>query len=359
MNAGDAELLARAIELAEGGRRTVLTGALVGCVIARDGHILGEGFHTKPGERHAETLALAACVEDVSGATAYVSLEPCSHVGRQPPCADALISAGISRVVCAIGDPSPKVAGRGFERLRTAGVDVEVAVGPIQEHARRQNAAFRTHSTTGRPFVLLKLAASLDGRSATRTGESQWITSPESRALVHEWRAAAGAVGVGSGTLLADDPLLLARDCVPAAAHQPVRVVFDRRGRLNATHRLATSVAAGPVLRVAPANASDPPAGVERLDAAANVDALDALGARGIQSLLVEGGATLAASLLSQGLVNGIALFSAPLLLGGDGVPLLGSLGVDGLAAALRLRDLSAKQVGPDLLTCGLLTKIP
>jgi len=158
-------------------------------VIARDGRVLGEGWHVRRGEPHAERNALDDCREPVVGATAYVSLEPCSHYGRQPPCADALMAAGIARVVCAIADPNPEVDGRGLERLRAAGVQVELAGGALEARARRQNAAFRTHVVRGRPFVLLKLAATLDGRIATSTGESRWISSPESRALVHAWRA--------------------------------------------------------------------------------------------------------------------------------------------------------------------------
>ncbi|MEO9175226.1 MAG: bifunctional diaminohydroxyphosphoribosylaminopyrimidine deaminase/5-amino-6-(5-phosphoribosylamino)uracil reductase RibD, partial [Gaiellales bacterium] len=280
------------------------------------------------------------------GATAYVSLEPCSHHGRQPPCADALMAAGIARVVCAIGDPNPEVDGRGIARLRAAGVEVELAGGRHEARARRQNAGFRTSVVYHRPFVLLKLAASLDGRSATATGESRWISSPESRRLVHAWRASMDAVAVGSGTALADDPGLDARDLDPPAERQPLRVVFDRRGRLHGGLRLAGEG----TLRVAPTSASAPPAGVERIDAEDAADALRALGARGITSLLVEGGAELAAGLLRAGLVDAVALFTAPLVIGGDGRGLLGSLGVDALADAPRLRDLRARSIGPDVL---------
>ena len=201
--------------------------------------MLGEGWHERRGEPHAERNALAACGEPPRGATAYVSLEPCSHHGRQPPCADALIEAGIARVVCAIGDPNPEVDGSGLARLEAAGVEIELAGGRHEARARRQNAAFRTHVVRSRPFVLLKLAASLDGRIATRTGESRWISSPESRRLVHDWRAEFDAVAVGSGTALADDPELLPRDAEPPAERLPLRVVFDRRGRLAADSKLA------------------------------------------------------------------------------------------------------------------------
>ena len=241
MTGDDARFLERTLELAERGRFTASPNPVVGCVIVRDGEVLGEGWHVRPGERHAETNALLACTAGAQDATAYVSLEPCSHHGRQPPCADALIEAGIARVVSAAGDPSAKVGGKGFERLRAARVEVEVATGDLERRARRQNAAFRMHTVHGRPFVLLKLAASLDGRTATSAGESRWISSPESRQLVHVWRASVDAVAVGSGTALADDPGLDARDLEPPAERQPLRVVFDRRGRLGEDLKLAAA----------------------------------------------------------------------------------------------------------------------
>jgi diaminohydroxyphosphoribosylaminopyrimidine deaminase / 5-amino-6-(5-phosphoribosylamino)uracil reductase len=355
MTADDARLLERTLELAERGRATASPNPVVGCVIVRDGAVLGEGWHVRPGERHAETNALAACADGARGATAYVSLEPCSHHGRQPPCADALIEAGIVRVVCVAGDPTEKVGGKGFARLQAAGVEVELASGELERRARRQNAAFRIHALEGRPFVLLKLAASLDGRTATGAGESRWISSPESRRLVHEWRASTDAVAVGSGTALADDPSLDARDLDPPAERQPLRVVFDRRGRLHGGLKLA---AAG-TLRVAPAAAPEPPEGVERIDAESLEQALGALGARGVTSLLVEGGPELAAGLLRAALVDAVALFVAPLVIGGDGRGLLGSLGVDALATAPRLRDLRSRAVGPDVLLEAELRELP
>ena len=359
MNERDEELLDRALDLAEGGRRTASPNPIVGCVIARDGRVLGEGWHVRRGEPHAERNALEACSEPVAGATAYVSLEPCSHHGRQPPCADALIAAGIGRVVCAIGDPNPEVDGAGVARLRAAGIVVELAGGRHEERARRQNAAFRTYVVRRRPFVLLKLAATLDGRIATSTGESRWISSPESRRLVHDWRAEVDAVGVGSGTALADDPELLPRDAEPPADHLPVRVVFDRRGRLPAEGRLARSSERGPVLRIAPPGAPPPPPGVEGVEAATLAEALIRLGERELTSLLLEGGAELAAALLAEELVDALALFIAPRLIGGDGRPLLGPLGVRALADAPELLAASVRQVGPDVLVEGLLRPVP
>jgi diaminohydroxyphosphoribosylaminopyrimidine deaminase/5-amino-6-(5-phosphoribosylamino)uracil reductase len=359
VNERDAELLELALDLAERGRRGASPNPLVGCVIARDGRVLGEGWHVRHGEPHAERNALDDCTEPVVGATAYVSLEPCSHHGRQPPCADALLAVGIARVVCAIGDPNPEVDGRGLERLRAAGVAVELVGGPLEARARRQNAAFRTHVVRGRPFVLLKLAATLDGRIATSTGESRWISSPESRALVHAWRAEFDAVAVGSGTALADDPELLPRDVEPAAERLPLRVVFDRRGRLEPGSRLARGAASSPVVRIAPPGAPAPPEGVEALTAASPEEALALLGERDVTSLLVEGGAELAAGLLQAGLVDALALFLAPRLIGGDGRPLLGSLGVTALADAPELLETSIRQVGPDVLVEGLLHPLP
>lgn len=355
MNVDDERLLERTLELAERGRRTASPNPVVGCVIVRDGTVLGEGWHVRPGERHAETNALLACEDGAAGATAYVSLEPCSHHGRQPPCADALIAAGIVRVVCAAGDPSAKVGGQGFERLRTAGVAVELATGELERRARRQNAAFRVHAVDGRPFVLLKLAASLDGRTATASGESRWISSPESRRLVHEWRASMDAVAVGSGTALADDPSLDARDVEEPAERQPLRVVFDRRGRLVASLKLST----GNTVRVAPAGAPAPPRGVAPLAAETPEEALQALGARGVTSLLVEGGRELASGLVRADLVDALALFVAPLVIGGDGRGLLGSLGIEALTDAPMLRDLRSRPVGPDLLLEAELRNLP
>jgi diaminohydroxyphosphoribosylaminopyrimidine deaminase/5-amino-6-(5-phosphoribosylamino)uracil reductase len=359
VNERDAELLELALDLAERGRRSASPNPLVGCVIARDGRVLGEGWHERRGEPHAERRALDDCTEPVVGATAYVSLEPCSHQGRQPPCADALLAAGIARVVCAIGDPNPEVDGRGLERLRAAGVAVELPGGRLEQRARRQNAAFRTHVVHGRPFVLLKLAATLDGRIATSTGESRWISSPESRALVHAWRAEVDAVAVGSGTALADDPELLPRDAEPQAERTPLRVVFDRRGRLEPGSKLARDAARSPVARIAPPGAPAPPAGVEPLLAASPAEALALLGAREVTSLLVEGGAELAAGLLRAGLVDALALFLAPRLIGGDGRALLASLGVTALAEAPELLEQSIRQVGPDVLVEGLLHPLP
>src|SRR6476659_1639046 len=225
--------LRRALELAEGGRGQVSPNPLVGAVVVGDGEVLGEGFHAELGGLHAERAALADCDRrgnDPGGATMYVSLEPCAHRGRQPPCVDALLEAGLARVLFAAAAPTEKAAGRGPGILRDGGVEVALAAGEEATAARLLNQPFRKHARTGLPLVTLKLAISLDGRTATAPGDSPWISGPESRALVHRWRAESDAVAVGIGTVLADDPLLTARDV--DAARQPARVVFDRRARL-------------------------------------------------------------------------------------------------------------------------------
>jgi diaminohydroxyphosphoribosylaminopyrimidine deaminase/5-amino-6-(5-phosphoribosylamino)uracil reductase len=333
----DERLLERTLTLAERGRGTAAPNPVVGCVIAHDGQVLGEGWHERPGERHAETNALAACGDPagVRGATAYVSLEPCAHHGRQPPCADALIDAGIARVVVAAGDPTPRVDGRGLARLREAGIEVEVADGDLERRARRQNAPFRVSSMLGRPFVLLKLAASLDGRTATAAGESRWLSSPESRRMVHEWRAWMDAVAVGSGTALQDRPALTVRHVDTPPVRQPRRLVFDRTGRVPAE------------------------LGLERVGESSPRDALRRLGGEGVTSLLVEGGPTLAAGLIRAGVVDSLALFSAPLLLGRDARPLLGDLGVGAVSEAITLQDLRSRRIGPDVLLEAELHELP
>jgi diaminohydroxyphosphoribosylaminopyrimidine deaminase / 5-amino-6-(5-phosphoribosylamino)uracil reductase len=329
MDAADRGHLERTFELAERGRRTVGRNPVVGAVIVRDGRVIGEGWHERPGRPHAEVAALAAATEDVHGATMYVSLEPCSHHGRTPPCADALIAAGIGRVVAAMTDPTPRVQGRGFARLRSAGVGVEVATGELERRARRMVAEWLTLELRGRPHVTYKAAVSADGRTAAAPGRQTWISSPASRALVHEWRAAAGAVAVGIGTVLADDPLLTARDCDPPAERQPLRVVFDRHGRLPPDSQLARSAA------------SDQPVEVFAGDLA---EALDELGRRGIAAFLLEGGATIATAFLDAGLIDRVAIFRSPQLLGGDGPGLF--------TRELTLPEpWTSRRVGVDMLT--------
>jgi diaminohydroxyphosphoribosylaminopyrimidine deaminase / 5-amino-6-(5-phosphoribosylamino)uracil reductase len=309
--------LARCLELAERGRRTAAPNPVVGAVVVRDGTVIGEGWHERPGGPHAEVVALRAA-GDAAGATVYTSLEPCSHHGRTPPCADALVAARVERVVTAMLDPTEKVDGAGMRRLREAGVTVDVAGGVEERRARRANAGWLALSLLGRPHVTYKAAVSADGRTAAAGTGPRWISSEASRALVHEMRADSGAVMIGSGTALADDPLLTARDCDPPAERQPLRIVLDRRGRLPLGSQLVrTASPDAPVVVVrapGPVDALGPD--VEVLVCADPVEIFAELGRRRIARVLLEGGATVATALLDRGLVDRLALFQAPVELG-------------------------------------------
>ncbi len=357
--------LGTALGLAELGRGKVSPNPMVGCVIARGAENLGEGWHAHLGALHAERAALLDCRErmnDARGATVYVTLEPCAHHGRQPPCAEALVQAGVARVVYLSDDPSEKASGRGPGILRDAGIQVELAQGPEAARARLLIQPFRKHARTGRPHVTLKSALTLDGRTATASGDSKWISGSESRALVHSWRAEADAVAIGIGTAISDDALLTARDADPPAFRQPLRVVFDSGASLPVDSALAKSVADAPVLVIAspeaPAERTGAlrEAGVEVLvvdgDPVARVMAAQAeLGRREITSLLVEGGAGLAGSFVDAGEVDELRVFVAPILLGGEGArPLVGGEGKPRIADAERAIDVCHEQVGDDLL---------
>jgi diaminohydroxyphosphoribosylaminopyrimidine deaminase/5-amino-6-(5-phosphoribosylamino)uracil reductase len=286
----------------------------------RDGEVIGEGWHAELGGLHAERAALADCAgrgKDPAGATMYVTLEPCAHQGRQPPCVEAILEAGIARVVIASDDPSEKASGRGPGVLRDGGVEVEVAAGEEASAARLLNQPFRKHARTGLPLVTLKLAMSLDGHTATPTGSSPWISSEQSRQLVHRWRAESDAIAVGIGTVRADDPLLTAR---APDARQPLRVVFDRRARLSLDSQLLRTLDQSPVLVVVAPEANTSPlraVGAEVLSADGIEAALAALGRRGITSLFLEGGGTLAAAFADAGQIDEARVFVAPLLLAG------------------------------------------
>jgi|SRR5579884_436066 len=350
-----------ALGLARRGLGNVWPNPAVGCVIVNDGRIVGRGW-TQPGGRpHAETEALARAGTAARGGTAYVSLEPCCHWGSTPPCAEALIAAGVRRVVAAVADPDPRVSGQGLARLREAGISVES--GLCAEEAAEVNAGFFSRIRRGWPLVTLKLAASLDGRIATASGESRWITGPAARERVHALRAASDAVMVGTATASADDPELTCR--LPGLeARSPVRVVLDRRLRLPAASHLIAGARTVPTWIVTLASA-DPErrealkaAGVELLDAAADPNggidpgsALRALGQRGITRLLIEGGARLAAALLRADLVDRVVWMQAPLLLGGDGLPAVAALELNKLAAAPRFETVSLDAVGDDAMT--------
>ncbi len=317
----DQKYLRRALELAEGGRGRVSPNPLVGAVLVRDGDVIGEGWHAELGGLHAERAALEDCRgrgEEAAGATMYVTLEPCAHQGRQPPCTEAILEAGIARVVIASDDPSEKASGRGPGMLRDGGVEVEFAAGEEAAAARLLNQPFRKHARTGLPLVTLKMAMSLDGRTSTAPGDSPWISGEQSQRLVHRWRAESDAIAVGIGTALADDPLLTARD-IPGA-RQPIRVVFDRHARLPLDSQLLQTLDQSPVLVVVTPE-TDASAlrevGAEILVAEDLRSALGALGARGITSLFLEGGPTLASAFNEAGEVDEARTFVAPILLGG------------------------------------------
>ena len=381
----DEAWMARAVALAEGGRGRTSPNPMVGAVLVSDGRVVGEGFHQAAGMAHAEVEALTTAGAAAAGATCYVTLEPCAHHGRTPPCADALVAAGVARVVAALPDPDRRVDGAGLDRLRAAGVEVSLGVGT--EAAAEQNAAYLTHRRLGRPRVTLKAAASLDGKVAARDGTSQWITGPAARADAHRLRGEADAVMVGAGTALADNPRLTVR--LPGwAGRQPLRVLVDATGRVGTGGRLfddeaptlvattpaapapaveawkaagaevlicATASVGGGSGRRGPGNPGGVPRTVGALGAPP-VDRLDlpdlarALGERGVLELMVEGGPRLQASLWAEGLADRLVWYLAPLAIGGQAAPgLLGGDGAATLAAVRRLRLASAERLGEDL----------
>lgn len=362
----DAPHMRAALALARRGLGRVWPNPAVGCVLVREasgaapGEVIARGW-TQPGGRpHAEAEALARAGEAARGATAYVSLEPCAHHGKTPPCADALVAAGVGRVVAAIEDPDPRVAGRGLARLRAAGIPVTLGVGAAE--AEELNAGFFSRIKAGRPLVTLKLASSLDGRIATRTGDSRWITGEAARHRAHVLRASHDAILVGTETALADDPELTCR--LPGLADRsPVRIVLDRQLRLPLTAKLVTGarrqptwLATGPQSDVA-RRAVIAGQGVQiievPLETAGRLSLpalLHALGERGITRLLVEGGGRLAAALLATDLVDRLVWFRAAALIGGDGLPALADLGLDRLADAARFRRIAVATVGDDIV---------
>jgi diaminohydroxyphosphoribosylaminopyrimidine deaminase / 5-amino-6-(5-phosphoribosylamino)uracil reductase len=360
--------LARAIELAEGGRGRTTPNPMVGAVVVKDGEVLGEGFHAAYGGPHAEREALLACHgADTRGATMYVSLEPCCHTGQTPPCTEALLEAGIARVVVASDDPTDKASGRGLGILRDEGVTVTVADGELAARARLLNQPFRKHARTGLPWVLFKSAMTLDGKVATRTGDSKWISGEDSRRMAHGWRAECDAVACGIGTALADDPRLTARldpaHDADGVHRQPRRIVFDSEARLPLDSALLSSAPELPltvvVSRAAPRLATD---GLEAAGADVVVatgeneparvrNALVQLGSAGVTSILLEGGPHLAGAFLDAGQVDEMRLFVAPVVVGGSAArdPLEGT-GVERIAEAARALTLDCERVAEDVL---------
>ncbi|WP_153132161.1 bifunctional diaminohydroxyphosphoribosylaminopyrimidine deaminase/5-amino-6-(5-phosphoribosylamino)uracil reductase RibD [Dechloromonas hortensis] len=352
-SAVDHGMMARALQLAERGLWTTSPNPRVGCVLVRDGRVVGEGWHEKAGEPHAEVHALRAAGEQARGATAYVTLEPCSHHGRTPPCAEALIAAGVARVVAAMTDPNPLVAGQGLAMLQAAGI--ETASGLLENEARELNIGFVSRMTRGRPWLRLKTAASLDGKTALNNGVSQWITGPDARRDGHAWRARACAILTGIGTVRDDDPQLLVRDV--ETTRQPLRVVVDSRLETPLTARVLQG---GPVLIAGAVDNAEKAAllrstGAEVLilpNAAGKVELkalLEALARRGINEVHAEAGFKLNGSLLREGLVDELLLYLAPCLIGHEAsglfnLPALTTL--DG-KHPLQIRDL--RQVGADI----------
>ncbi|HSU87423.1 MAG TPA: bifunctional diaminohydroxyphosphoribosylaminopyrimidine deaminase/5-amino-6-(5-phosphoribosylamino)uracil reductase RibD [Terriglobia bacterium] len=318
----DVTYIKQALKLGGLGFGLTSPGAMVGAVLVKNGEIVGEGFYTYDGVRHAEIIALEQAGAAARGATVYTSLEPCSHQGRTGPCARALVDAGVVRVVTAMKDPNPEVNGHGLAMLRAAGIEVECGI--LEEEARRLNEAFITYKTERRPFGILKIAMSLDGKIATRSGESRWITSEESRALVHELRHRADALVTGSGTIIADKPRLTDRSGLPR--RRPLLpVVLDRRGRIS-----------------------------DFGDAVIFRGSLEDLSAelygREIQSFLMECGPDLAFNALRGGIIDKIVVFVAPKILGGREIPAISGEGIDKLSEAIPLRDWAVATSGPDLV---------
>ena len=347
----DHQHMAHALRLAERAAYTARPNPMVGCVIARDEVVVGEGWHQRTGGAHAEVFALRQAGEQARGATAYVTLEPCAHHGRTPPCALALIEAGVSRVVAAMRDPFPKVDGGGFVLLREAGI--EVAEGLMAAQARELNHGFLSRIERGRPWVRVKLAASLDGRTAMADGSSKWITGAAAREDVQHWRARAGAILTGAATVLADDPMLTVR-LADTEVLPPLRVVLDARLRSLECARVREGGA--PTLYVHDAAVSPPDAADAEFASVPSHDGRLDLGAvlallaeRGINEVHTEAGATLAGALLAGGWVDELLLYQAPTLLGEHGLPLLSGLGIHAMDQQRQMRVVDRRQVGEDL----------
>jgi len=354
--------MARALELARRGRFTTTPNPNVGCVIVRDGEVVGEGYHFRAGEPHAEVHALRMAGDKAQGAIAYVTLEPCSHHGRTPPCCDALIAAGVSRVVAAMQDPNPHVAGRGLYRLQQAGI--AVSHGLMMQEAEALNRGFFKRMRTGFPWVQLKMGASLDGRTALASGESQWITSPEARRDVQRLRAQSSAILTSSATVLADNPSLTVRwdeldretqtYYAPQDVRQPVRVVLDKHHRVTPQHHLITQPGQTWLVR-GQTDTLAWPENVEQLTVPLLNEQVDLvslllrLGQREINSVWVEAGARLAGALLTAGVVDELIVYLAPKLLGDTARGLCHLPGLAQLAEAPRLTFSDIRQVGPDL----------
>ncbi|MDX8347709.1 bifunctional diaminohydroxyphosphoribosylaminopyrimidine deaminase/5-amino-6-(5-phosphoribosylamino)uracil reductase RibD [Cognatiyoonia sp. IB215446] len=350
----DERFMALALMLGRRGMGRVWPNPAVGCVIVKDGRIIARAHTAVGGRPHAEAIALAQAGEQAAGATVYVTLEPCAHYGKTPPCTLALINAKVARVVIAIGDPDPRVSGRGIAMLEEAGIEVMQNV--LAEEARRDHAGFLLRLQEGRPFVTLKLAGTLDGRIATATGESQWITGPEARRAVHMMRARHDAVMVGAGTVRADNPSLTARGL--GVSHQPVRVVVSRALKIPVDSNLAESAGDVPVwLCHGPEAQVDAWVAKGARSLPCNVSAgqvdphamMQGLGKAGLTRVFCEGGGMLAASLLHAGQVDELVVFSAGMAIGAEGTPALAAMGIDRLQNAPRFVLQDVQRIGPDI----------
>ncbi|HSB71715.1 MAG TPA: bifunctional diaminohydroxyphosphoribosylaminopyrimidine deaminase/5-amino-6-(5-phosphoribosylamino)uracil reductase RibD [Candidatus Methylomirabilis sp.] len=363
----DIRWMRRALDLAARARGRTSPNPMVGAVLVKDGEIVGEGFHAYAGSDHAEVVALHEAEGAAAGATLYVSLEPCCHQGRTPPCVEQIVGAGVRHVVAACEDPNPAVSGKGIAALRAAGVLVDVGV--LAEEAIQLNEAFFTYIRTGRPFVILKAAASLDGKIATRTGESRWITGEAARHRVHQLRNEVDAVLVGIGTVLRDDPLLNTRLGIPDQ-RDPARVIVDNLARLPLRAKVVNRASTAPTLLAVSQTA--PRARLEALEREGIqvivVDGsprrvslgplMDALGKLGFLSVMIEGGAEINASALREGVVNKVLLFLAPILIGGKSAPTaVGGEGIESLGQATRLQDVRIERFDDDILVEGYIRK--
>lgn len=359
---GDQRCMGMALRLARRAAGRTSPNPMVGAVVVRDRRVVGRGHHARAGADHAEVAALREAGAAARGATLYVNLEPCGHFGRTPPCAGAVIESGVARVVVGMIDPNPAVAGRGVQALRDAGVRVD---GPVrEEECRRLNEAFVKHVTRGLPFVTLKLAASLDGRIATATGDSRWVTGPAARRYVHRLRNELDAVMVGSGTVLADDPQLT---CRLPRGRDPLRVVLDRRLRTPPTAKLVTQPHPEKTVLV---TGNDAPADrAKRLeDLGVQVwrfpvsrgrisfrRVLRKLARAGVLSVLLEGGAVTAARAISEKAVDKVLCFYAPKLIGAEGLPMMGDLGIERMRRAPKLDGVAVRRLGEDFLVSAYL----
>ncbi len=349
----DIKHMRRALELAERGRLGARPNPMVGCVIVRDGKVIGEGFHSEYGGPHAEVVAVEAAGGDIAGATVYVTLEPCAHHGKTPPCADFLVDHKPARVVAAMLDPNPLVAGSGAEKLKAAGIRVEI--GCLEEQARRLNEVFVKFTNTGLPFVIAKCAMTLDGKIATRTGHSQWVTGEAARARVHDLRNQVDAILVGSRTVMMDDPSLTTR--LPhGGGTDPVRVILDAGEYLDEDRKVFHIDSDSPTW-VAVTKSREYPGADEMLRVAAGPGGVDmrelvqVLGERGVTSLLIEGGGTTLASAFEAGLVDKVMFFIAPKIAGGaEAVTPVEGYGIELMSDAIHLTDMKVSPVGEDWL---------